>query len=195
MPSEIFEMASECKRLSESCLYTSTSLFIWLRWCRWLKTAFIVLPLILGSLSTWNVLTQSASPHSKEFTAVCAFLAGVLPAVYAALKLDAHLERCCHLAGEFKNLQDRFRQAALIFSKLTFAQFDSEFGQLVDRLEAARATSFTTPEWCFRKAQAKIKQGDYDFDVDVPRESHKESRTAAVPYLVAEEADHTDGDS
>jgi hypothetical protein len=31
MPSKSVELALECQRLSEGCLYTSTSLFIWLR--------------------------------------------------------------------------------------------------------------------------------------------------------------------
>jgi len=35
-----------------------------------------------------------------------------MPTVYAALKFDDHLEECKHLAGEFKNLQDRFRSLA-----------------------------------------------------------------------------------
>jgi hypothetical protein len=103
----------------------------------------------------------------KLFTAICAFLAGLLPAIYAALKLDDHLDESKHLAGEFKNLQDRFRQAALVSSRKPFAEFEADVKPLIDRLEQARATSLTAPEWCFKRAQKKIKKGDYDFDLDM----------------------------
>jgi hypothetical protein len=103
----------------------------------------------------------------KLFTAICAFLAGLLPAIYTALKLDDHLDESKHLAGEFKNLQDRFRQAALVSSRKPFAEFEADVKPLIDRLEQARATSLTAPEWCFKRAQKKIKKGDYDFDLDM----------------------------
>jgi len=37
---------------------------------------------------------------------------------------------------------------------------------LLIRLEKARSVSYTAPEWCFKRAQKKIKEGDYDFDLD-----------------------------
>src|SRR5947209_10480170 len=114
MASKSMELAMECKRLSESCLYTSTSLFIWLRFTRYVKLAFIVAPLVLGSLASWKLLTGYNLEGVKVFTALCAFLAGLLPSIYSALKFDDHLDQSKHLAGEFKNLQDRFRQAALV---------------------------------------------------------------------------------
>lgn len=161
------ELALECKRQSESCLYTSTALFIWLRWLRALKVVFLIVPLVLGSLASWQALKQSDFQSVKLFTSLCAFLAGLLPTVYAALKLDHHLTECCHLAGEFKNLQDRFRQAALVSARKPFAEFEQDVAPLMRRLEKARSTSYTSPEWCFREAQKKIKKGDYDFDVDL----------------------------
>src|SRR5262245_11467809 len=108
------ELALECKRLSESCLYTSTTFYIWLRILKRVRLVFIIAPLALGSLAGWNLLTKSDLQSAKIFTAVCAFLAGLLPTVYAALKLDQGLEQFARQASEFKNLQDRFRQAAQI---------------------------------------------------------------------------------
>ena len=166
MPSKSAELALECKRLSESCLYSSTSLFIWLRCARYIKVIFIVAPLVLGSLASWKLLTGFDLANVKIFTAVAAFLAGLLPSIYSALKFDDHLDESKHLAAEFKNLQDRFRQAALVSSRKPFAEFETDVQVLMDRLEQARATSFTAPEWCFKLAQRKIKKGDYDFDVD-----------------------------
>ena len=167
VPSKSVELAQECKRQSENCLYTSTSFHIWLRFLRILKVLFVIVPLILGSLAGWKLLTTSDLQAVKLLTACSAFLAGLLPTIYAALKFDENLEQCRSLAGEFKNLQDRFRQAALISSKKTFAEFEQDVKPVLERLEKARSASFTAPEWCFRRAQKKIKSGDYEFDVDI----------------------------
>jgi hypothetical protein len=102
----------------------------------------------------------------KVFTAICAFIAGLMPAIYSALKLDDHLEQCKTLAGEFKNLQDRFRQAALVSSKKSFTEFEADVKPLIDRMDEARGVSLTPPDWFFRRAQKKVKSGDYDFDID-----------------------------
>jgi len=167
MASKNTELALECKRLSESCLYTSTALFIWLRCLRTTRIVFVVVPLALGSIAGWQLLKESPVQSARLLTSICAFLAGLLPTVYAALKLDDHLKECKHLAGEFKNLQDRFRQAALVSSKKPSSDFEEDFQPLMKRLEEARAGSYTAPEWCFASAQGKIKKGDYDFDVDL----------------------------
>jgi hypothetical protein len=101
------------------------------------------------------------------YTAISAFSAGLFPTIYAALKADERLEECRNLAGEFKNLQDRFRQAALVSSREPFKEFEEDVKLLMERLERARGLSVTVPEWCFRRAQGKIKAGDYDFNVDL----------------------------
>jgi hypothetical protein len=167
MPSKSVELALECQRLAESCLYTSTTLFDWLRWLRRIKVAFVAGSLLLGSFAGWKFLTSFDSDWIRVVTALSAFIAGFLPSVYSALKIDDHIEECRHLAGEFKNLQDRFRQAALVSSKKSFAEFDQDVKPVMERLEKARSRSVTPPEWCFRRAKAKIKSGDYDFDIDV----------------------------
>ena len=163
------QLTQECKRQSESCLYTSTSLYIWLRILRYLRVAFVVTPLILGSLSGGKILLSINSTGLTTFSAVCAFLAGLLPAVYSALKYDDRLRECSMLAAEFKNLQDRFRQAALIASQKPINEFEKVFNELMNRLEIARKPSHTTPEWCFRMAQNKVKSGDYTYDVDISK--------------------------
>jgi hypothetical protein len=167
MASKNAALALECKRQSESCLYTSTSLFIWLRFLRVLKTVFIVVPLVLGAVAGWQVLEHVDSPRIKIFTSIAAFLAGLLPTVYSALKFDDHLEQCKQLTAEFKNLRDRFRQAALVSALKPFAEFEKDVEPLLQRLEQARSFSYTAPEWCFTRAQEKIHKGDYDFDVDL----------------------------
>jgi hypothetical protein len=160
------DLVQECKRLSESCLYTSTSLFIWLRSRRRIKTFFIVTPLALSAAASWRVLTEADTEAARILVSALALLAGVFPTIYAALKYDDELANCEHAAAEFKNLQDRFRQVALVGSKKPFSEFEAEFKQLVERLELARHSSLTPPERFFKKAQQKVKAGDYEFDVD-----------------------------
>jgi len=169
MGEKLEQLVQECRRLSEGCLYTSTSLFIWLRTLRYLKVVFIIAPLTLGSLAGGKLLLSVDSDGVRAFAAICAFLAGLLPAIYSALKYDDRLKECTFLAAEFKNLQDRFRQAALVASQKPFPEFEAQFDQLMNRLELARKPSFTTPEWCFRRAQKKIKTGDYHYDVDIAK--------------------------
>src|SRR6266550_243497 len=86
------ELVQECKRLSESCLYTSTSLLIWLRTRRRLKTFFFVTPLVLGSAAGWKLLTEADLESVKVLVSSLAFLAGLFPSIYAALKLDDHID-------------------------------------------------------------------------------------------------------
>ncbi len=166
MASATNEMIAECKRLAESCLYTSTTLFIWLRCLRWFRVGFVIFNVLCGGLAGWSILKGASDASYKLIGAVFALLAGVLPAIYAALKADDGLAKCTMLAGEFKNLQNRFRQAAMIDSKGSPEDFAKVFQRLMDRFERARGHSYTAPEWCFTKAQRKIKMGHYDFDVD-----------------------------
>lgn len=161
------ELIRECERQAESCLYTSTSLFIWLRSRRRWKAFFTVTPLVLGTVASWQLLTSSDLESVKVFVSVCAFLAGLMPSIYSALKFDDSLEDCQRAAAEFKNLQDRFRQVAFVSSRKSFAEFENDFGALQTRLEQAREGSLTPPERFFKAAQAKVKSADYTFDVDL----------------------------
>jgi len=167
MDTKLEQLVQECRRQSEGCLYTSTTLFVWLRTLRYLKVFFIVAPLILGSLASGKLLLSFDAENTKVVAAVCAFFAGLLPSIYAALKYEERLKECITLSAEFKNLQDRFRQAALVASEKPMAEFETQFNKLMARLEAARNSSFTAPEWCFRAAQKKIQSGDYHYDTDI----------------------------
>lgn len=161
------ELVQECKRLSESCLYTSTTFFVWLKFLHAVKGTLTVLGVVLGGFAGWNVLTGAGDATARIIVAVSALGAGLIPTIISALKLSEHIEDCRRLAGEFKNLQDRFRQAALVWARKEFAEFEKEFISSRDRLETARAESITPPEWCFKRAQSKVKAQDYTFDVDL----------------------------
>jgi hypothetical protein len=51
-------LIDECKRQEESCLYTSTTLFEWLKALRKWRIVFVVGPVVLGGLATWPLLKE-----------------------------------------------------------------------------------------------------------------------------------------
>lgn len=157
-------LIAECKRQQESCLYTSTALFEWLKSLRLWKRVFIVAPIILGAVATWSLLANR--PDFEWFTGTCALLAGLAPAIYKGLDLDVSLDVVTKHAHLFKVLQDRFRVAWTVTALGPLADFRKEFDVLMDRMDAARASSLTPPERFFEKARVKIQSGHYDFNVD-----------------------------
>jgi hypothetical protein len=92
-----------------------------------------------------------------------ALIAGIVPAIYSALKLDDHLESARTLAGEYKNLEIIFADLEKVSSLKDFPTFEAEYMEARKRLELANADAYTAPEWCFRKAQEKVKAGHYTF--------------------------------
>jgi len=160
------QIVNECKRQSESCLYTSTALFSWYKEVRVWRVVFIVLPIVAGSIAGAKILLKD--PSYDWATAMAALLAGLFPAIFKALDLDVSLKNIADSAGRFKVLQDRFRQASLIGpSKLT-DELDEEFKSLMDRMDDARLAAPTVPDRHFKNAQKKISSGDYTFDTAPP---------------------------
>jgi hypothetical protein len=156
-------LARQCEEQRERCLYTSSSLFIWLRFLRKARIAFVIVPIIFGSIAGWDLL-QGHDGTFTTVTAVFAFLAGLVPAVYAALKLDDHLPTAAQLAGEYKNLEILFGDLRQTGPFKAFENFESEYKQARDRLEKANAQAYTAPEWCFRAAKKKIDAEHYSFE-------------------------------
>jgi hypothetical protein len=163
------KLIDECKRQEEACLYTSTTLFIWLKRARWYNRIFIALPIIFAGISTMSVLQEESYVW---VTATFALLAGIIPAIYEALDFKVNVGEISNLAAEFKNLQDRFRQAAEIESLKEETCFNDHVEMLLQRLEIARERSITPPEWCFEEARKKIKAGHYDFLADGEKARH-----------------------
>src|SRR5215203_7369044 len=110
-PERRTEIIKECFRQSESCLYTSTSLYIWLRRVRWQNQIFIVAPIILGGIAGLTVLKGTISDWG---IALLAFAASLFPALADALKMQTSVDEITRLAAEYKALQERFRQTANI---------------------------------------------------------------------------------
>jgi hypothetical protein len=168
MTHAVQKLVEECKRQEESCLYTSTTLFIWLREARVWRAIIIILPIIFGAFASWSVLDRAQQGWLIWAAAGAGLLAGILPAVREALDLDLHVSEIARHAAQFKNLQDRFRIAANTSELKSAEAFEAEVRDLMERLDEARKASVTPPERCFTKAQKKIAKGDYSFTVDKP---------------------------
>ncbi len=171
-------LIDECRRQEESCLYTSVTLFEWLKRMRWWKAAFVVVPIIFGTLATWPFLRQDLG--LEWLTGMFALLAGLATAIYKALDFDVSLSQIAKHAHQFKILQDRFRQAQHITALGEFSDFEKEFSGLMTQMDAARSSSLTPPERFFKKARSKVQLGHYDFAVDQNRSLDRGRESGAI---------------
>jgi len=153
-------LIAECRKAEESCLYTSLSLFIWLRLLRTIRITLNAGAVICAALAGWKAIAN----QYEMAMAVFALLAALLPQIQRVTGLDTTINQIAGLAGEFKNLQDHFRRAANVTALSSSDKLEAETKSLFDRLDKARAPSVTPPEICFWLAQRKIKKGDYEFD-------------------------------
>lgn len=169
MDERIKNLIDECKRQQESCLYTSTALFEWVKFIRCWKYFFIVAPIVLGTLSTWSLISDE--PGFKWITGSCALLAGMLPAIYKALELDISLDEITRHANLFKILQDRFRLTWTVTGLGPYDEFRKDFSLLMEQMDAARTSSIIPPERFFKRSQVKIKSGHYDFNADTEKKT------------------------
>ena len=157
-------LIEECRRQEESCLYTSTALFEWLKHLRCWKGFFVVAPIVLATVATGII-----SPDYKWAATICTMLAGIATAVYKALDLDINLGTISKNANQFKILQDRFRQAHQVSALGNFDEFKKEFDVRMQEMDTLRSSSLPPPERFFKKAQAKIQSGHYDFTTDLKK--------------------------
>jgi hypothetical protein len=58
MDAKLQRLIAECKRQEESCLYTSTAIYEWLKSLRYWRIDFIVVPIIFGAIATWPLLAK-----------------------------------------------------------------------------------------------------------------------------------------
>jgi hypothetical protein len=156
-------LVDECHRQSENCSYTAVTFTIWLRCLCGIRTCATVAPVIFGALATWKVVAES----SPTWGAVFVLLATVIPPAYRASRVEAAIESYTVLAGEFTNLRDRFRQAAMVTSRKGLQELEVESESLIERLEKARRRMLVPPDWCFKLAQRKHRAGHYTHDYDI----------------------------
>ena len=158
------EIINECKRQQESCNYTSTALYSWLKEVRVYRVLFITLPIIFGSIASAKILLKE--PAFDWVIAIAAMLAGLFPAIFKALDLDVSIKAMSDSAHRFEILRDRFRQTSLIGARKTSEELEDEFKQFMDDMDDARSASLAIPERHFKNARKKIEAGHYGFDVD-----------------------------
>ena len=152
----------ECAREEESCLYTSTSFYIWLRTLKVVRAALWVLGAI-GSIVSANSILRGQQGYPIILAGFA--IAGVLmPGLIKAVQLDTVIRDYTAAAAGFKNLQGEFRRLAKVWSNKPFPEFEAEARRAIKAMNEARKPSLTPPEWCFRVAQRKIKRGDYERD-------------------------------
>ena len=156
---------AECRRQEESCLYTSTTLYIWLRRVRLQKQIFVAAPIVIGGIAGIAVLKEALPDW---IMAGMAFLASLFPALADGLKIETSVDEITRLAADFKALQDRFRRAASITALSDVDAAEQTLAELMDRMDVARSGSVTPPEWAFQEARRKIDAGHYSFAVHAP---------------------------
>lgn len=156
----------EVGRLHESALYMSTMLYIWLRFLRVARIVGITIGVLAGGFASWSILERSDDAAMRTVSATCALVAGLVPSLMAAWRLDDSLEACSRSASLWKNAEIRLRQMSLIDAGASEDRLHAVLKQESDALAALREESLTPPEWCFRVARRKIKAGDYSFTVD-----------------------------
>ena len=158
-------LVRECVREEESCLYTSTSFLIWLRGLRWMRGALWMGAVVASAVAASHILR--GDPSYRILMAAAALAAVILPGIGRALRVDAAIRDYAAAAADFKNLQGEFRRAARVWSQKPLSEFEAEARKLFRAMNDARNPSLTPPEFCFRLARRKIKQGHYQYDEDV----------------------------
>ncbi|RJF70891.1 hypothetical protein D4Q52_14780 [Rhodopseudomonas palustris] len=151
-------------RQSESALYTSTMLYIWLRRVRIQQSVIVLTPIILTGLAGLSYVKEWLPAWG---VALMAFFATLLPSIAEKLKIETKVDELRRLAADFKSLQDRFRVLANVTARGPVDTAVEELRMLMDRMDVVRSTSITPPERYFDAASRKIKRGDYDFSVDI----------------------------
>lgn len=160
-----WEIVKEALRQSESCLWTSTMLFAWLRRVRWQHKCITLAPIVLTALA--------GAAFVKDYlpavaVAIIAVLATLIPSIAEALDVQTHVNELKRAAAEYKTLQDRFRQLAKITALGDLAKAEETLGHLMDRMDTVRSSSITPPQRYFDDARKQIEGGHYDFTVDLP---------------------------
>lgn len=159
------EIVKEALRQSESCLWTSTMLFTWLRLVRLQHTAVILLPIILTGLAGFSYVKDLIPAWG---VALMAFFSTLIPSIAKALDIQTHVDELKRLAAEYKALQDRFRRLARITALGNVDEAEKALAELMDRMDVARSSSITPPKRYFEDARRQIEGGRYDFAVDLP---------------------------
>ena len=158
------EIRVEALRQEESCLYTSTAMYGWLGTVKFQHGVVVLAPVILTAFAAFSYVKDLVPAWA---VALAGLLSTLIPSLAKALDYETNVKELKDAAGEYKSLQDRFRQLANILVYGDVAAAEARMSELMDRLDAVRAKSIVVPQQHFEAAQAKIKGGAYDFSVDI----------------------------
>lgn len=156
------KLKRECLEQSRNTLYTSTTFFIWLKYLRVIRGAIWFLAAVCGTAAASTVIADFAVP--KLLTAGMTLAGVLLPAVIKALNLDETIDAYAEQAAHFKNVEGRLGRAGRVWSEKSEEEFEKEAREAFADLDKARLASLTPPDWCFRAAQKKVQNGNYDPD-------------------------------
>ena len=156
-------LTTECTRQANSALYTSTSFFIWLRCLRSIRMALWILAAVFSVVGASSILLEWFA-QQKVLIAGLTLMGPILPGIVKASKLDDTIATYKKSAAQMKNIQDRLHRAATVWSHKSYSEFETEARSAFDQLDKIREASLTPPEWCFKRAQKKVKAGDYNPD-------------------------------
>lgn len=156
-------IVQECKIQAESCQYTAAALYEWLAEASLHNKLWNAVPIALGAAASYGVLSN-AYPIIASFLAL---LAGTLPSIYEKLELKAHTDQILAQAGQYKNLEHRFKQAALIATlDENPEQLRVVFESLMNRIEDIRSQPLVIPDRHFQAGRLKVKDGRYEPDAE-----------------------------
>lgn len=158
------EIAVEAMRQSESALYMSTMLYMWLRRVRFQHSVVVLAPIILTAIAGFSYVKEWLPPWG---VALVAFASTLIPSIAEKLEIETKVDELKRLASDYKSLQDRFRILAKIIAQGPRETAEQELKSLMDRMDVVRAASLSPPESYYSEAQKKIKRGDYDFSIDI----------------------------
>lgn len=171
------EIRVEALRQEENCLYTSTAMYGWLGKVKFQHGVVVLAPVILTALAAFSYVKELAPAWA---VALAGLLSTLIPSLAKALDYETHVKELKDAAGEYKSLQDRFRQLANILVYGDVAAAEARMSELMDRLDAVRAKSIVVPQKHFEAAQAKIKGGAYDFSVDISQRDGAKGETTPM---------------
>ncbi|MCB1884567.1 MAG: hypothetical protein KDG89_11335 [Geminicoccaceae bacterium] len=142
--------------------YTSTTFYVWLRFIKIFRAALWLFGAIGSIISASSIIGGGVG--YPFIMGGLAFAGVLMPGIVKALQLDTMINEYAVTAGLFKELQGEFRRLANVWSNKPFPEFEAETRKIIEAMNKARVLSLTPPEWCFRLARKKIKNGDYNKD-------------------------------
>lgn len=152
---------ASCVDIGRNALWNYVTLIVWLRWLRRRRVVFSMLPIIIGSIGSWHILTNSSDDGIALLGASLTLLAGLLPLLYLASGVEDGIATAIRLAGGYRVLEARCRDFVIRYRVLEEPERSNAFGRIRDHYFDLKATAYTVPIRAFKTAYKLIRRGDY----------------------------------